>query len=173
MEYGAEPGDRAREGGAIDRRRGGKGGVGLDLTLSLGAILQAGLVATGLVMYIVGYTGKTDEVAKQLVEIKTAAAAQATAQSADMQKRFDDVQRQISAQQTDTGKHFDEVARQIAGLPDQSARLGQAESRLTRMEGTISALDAHIQTVERMGIENRADIATLVRSSAAPVRSPR
>jgi hypothetical protein len=158
---------------AESHRRGAKSGVGIDLTITLGSIIQASLVATGLIMYIAGYVGKTDEVGKQLGEIKVTAAAQGASQAADMQKRFDDVQRQISAQQTESGKHFDEVQHQIAGLPDQTAPLNQAESRLTRMESLVGALDTHLQGVERMTIEDRADITALGRSSEAPLRRPR
>lgn len=73
--------------------------LGLDLSLTLGNVLQIVLMVTALTIWLLSYVGRTDDTATRLAEFKAAELAQQALLAADMQKRFDDIQRTQASMQ--------------------------------------------------------------------------
>jgi hypothetical protein len=95
----------------------------------------------------------------------------------DNERRLDELQTAMAQQ---TGELRQTVAagltdmrQQLSLLPDQRARLDQAERRLTDLDTRHAGLDGRILTLERQMIELRSDLNAVTRASVVPLPGTR
>jgi hypothetical protein len=91
----------------------------------------------------------------------------------DNQRRLAELQSNVSGQITDLrqalASGFGDVRLQIGTLPDQRARLDQAERRFTELDAWHSGFDARVTTAEHQLIELRSDMNAITRASNVPL----
>ncbi|HEY2132876.1 MAG TPA: hypothetical protein VGH36_07870 [Acetobacteraceae bacterium] len=91
----------------------------------------------------------------------------------DNQRRLAELQANVSAQITELRQAvaggLGDVRLQIGSLPDQRARLDQAERRFTELDTRNSGFDTRITAVERQLIELRSDMTAITRASNVPL----
>jgi chromosome segregation ATPase len=95
----------------------------------------------------------------------------------DNQRRLAELQSNVSAQiselrQTVAGG-IGEVRQQIGSLPDQRARLDQAERRFSEIDGRQAAFDTRVAAAERQLIELRSEVNAITRASNVPLPGAR
>ncbi len=91
----------------------------------------------------------------------------------DNQRRLAELQANVSAQISDLRQAvaggLGDVRLQIGSLPDQRARLDQAERRFTEIDTRNSGFDTRITAAEHLLIELRSDITAITRASNVPL----
>jgi hypothetical protein len=91
----------------------------------------------------------------------------------DNQRRLAELQANVSGQITDLrqalASGLGDVRLQIGSLPDQRARLDQAERRFTELDARQSGFDARITAAEHQLIELRSDMNAITRASNVPL----
>jgi hypothetical protein len=91
----------------------------------------------------------------------------------DNQRRLAELQSNVSGQVTELrqalANGLGDVRLQIGTLPDQRARLDQAERRFTELDVWHSSLDARVTSAEHQLIELRSDINAITRASNVPL----
>jgi hypothetical protein len=95
----------------------------------------------------------------------------------DNQRRLAELQANVSAQISDLRQAvaggIGDVRQQIGSLPDQRARLDQAERRLAELDARYSGTDTRITACERQLIEFRSDMNAITRASNVPLPGAR
>jgi ABC-type transport system involved in cytochrome bd biosynthesis fused ATPase/permease subunit len=91
----------------------------------------------------------------------------------DNQRRLAELQANVSAQITELRQAvaggIGDVRQQIGSLPDQRARLDQAERRFGDVDGRQAAFDTRVAAVERLLIELRSEVNAITRASNVPL----
>jgi hypothetical protein len=92
----------------------------------------------------------------------------------DNQRRLNELQANVSGQITELrqalASGLGDVRLQIGTLPDQRARLDQAERRLTELDARQSGSDTRITAAEHQLIELRSDLNAITRASNVPLQ---
>ena len=92
----------------------------------------------------------------------------------DNQRRLNELQANVSGQITELrqalANGLGDVRLQIGTLPDQRARLDQAERRLTELDARQSSSDTRITATEHQLIELRSDLNAITRASNVPLQ---
>jgi ABC-type transport system involved in cytochrome bd biosynthesis fused ATPase/permease subunit len=95
----------------------------------------------------------------------------------DNQRRLAEMQANVSAQIADLRQAvaggLGDVRLQIGTLPDQRARLDQAERRFTEIDTRNAGFDTRITAVEHQVIELRSDMTAITRASNVPLPGAR
>jgi hypothetical protein len=95
----------------------------------------------------------------------------------DNQRRLSELQANVSAQITEVrqavASGLGDVRMQIGSLPDQRARLDQADRRFGDIDGRQAASDTRVAAVERLVIEMRSDVNSMTRASNVPLPGTR
>lgn len=95
----------------------------------------------------------------------------------DNQRRLSELQSNVSAQITEVRQAvavgLADVRQQLSALPDQRARLDQAERRIADVDARYSGLDTRIAASERQMIELRSDMNAITRASNVPLPGSR
>ena len=95
----------------------------------------------------------------------------------DNQRRLAELQASVSAQITDLRQAvaggLGDVRQQIGSLPDQRARLDQAERRLAEIDARFGSFDTRVTAVEHLQIELRSDMNAITRASNVPLPGAR
>jgi hypothetical protein len=91
----------------------------------------------------------------------------------DNQRRLAELQSNVSAQITELRQAMSvgigDVRQQIGSLPDQRARLDQAERRFSDIDARQAAFDTRVAATERQLIELRSDVNSITRASNVPL----
>jgi hypothetical protein len=91
----------------------------------------------------------------------------------DNQRRLSELQANVSGQITELrqalANGLGDVRLQIGTLPDQRARLDQAERRFTELDARQSGSDSRITAAEHQLIELRSDMNAITRASNVPL----
>jgi flagellar motility protein MotE (MotC chaperone) len=91
----------------------------------------------------------------------------------DNQRRLAELQANVSAQISDLRQAvaggLGDVRQQIGSLPDQRARLDQAERRLAEVDARYAGADARVTAFEHQLIELRSDMNAITRASNVPL----
>lgn len=66
-----------------------------------------------------------------------------------------------------------DVRQQLNALPDQRARLDQAERRLADLDARYGALETRTSAIERQMVELRSDMNAITRASSVPLPGTR
>jgi hypothetical protein len=66
-----------------------------------------------------------------------------------------------------------DVRQQLGALPDQRARLDQAERRIADVDARYGNLETRISTIERQTVELRSDMNAITRASSVPLPGAR
>ena len=123
--------------------------------VSLGAILQALIVAGGVAVYAITTSTRATDTESSLKDFKV------------------EIGHQIDALHTEMNRRFDVVGDQIGALPDYRARLDQAERRLNGHDAALGALDARMGVEERLSIQTRSDLDSILPASRAKLPGDR
>lgn len=115
-------------------------GLTFDARITVGNAIQIMLIIVGLVAFERDRVNQSDQIAGQIADLRGA-----------------------------TSSGLADIRQQIATLPDQRAALEQTLRRLTDVEQRYNTIDRHLGEVERMAIECRADLNTIMRQANAPL----
>lgn len=142
-------------------------GVYVSKEISLGAILQAGVVAAGLIAFAVTAAGRSEQTQKDVASLQ-----------AQTQRDIANLKESIAGQQKDIRDALTsglaDVRQQLVGLPDYRARLDQMERTQVRTEARQDNSDKRLDALERAVIENTTNLQAIVQASGAQVpRAPR
>jgi uncharacterized protein YhaN len=95
----------------------------------------------------------------------------------DNQRRLAELQSNVSAQIGEVRQAvavgLGDVRQQLNALPDQRARLDQAERRLADLDAHYGNLETRVSTIERQMAELRSDINSITRASSVPLPGTR
>jgi cell division protein FtsB len=95
----------------------------------------------------------------------------------DNQRRLSELQSNVSGQITDLRQAvavgLSDVRQQLNALPDQRARLDQAERRLADVDARYGNLDTRISVIERQVVELHSDMNAITRASSVPLPGTR
>jgi hypothetical protein len=92
------------------------------------------------------------------------------------QHQLNELQASMSAQIADlrqtVSAGLGDVRQQLNALPDQRARLDQAERRISDVDARYGNLDTRLAAAERLMVELRSDINAITRASSVPLPLP-
>ena len=125
-------------------------GLRINYEVSLGAILQASVVACGLVGWAVTSANRSDQAQHDLTTMQQTVSGQIT-----------DLRSLISSGLAD-------VRAQIQTLPDQRARLDQAERRMSEVSTALGVVDSRLRAVEQSVAELNAQLGSIGQASRRP-----
>ena len=95
----------------------------------------------------------------------------------DNQRRLAELQSNVSAQIAEVRQAvavgLGDVRQQLNALPDQRARLDQAERRLADLDAHYGNLETRVSTMERQMAELRSDMNSITRASSVPLPGTR
>jgi hypothetical protein len=117
----------------------------LDGTITVGNLLQIGTIAAGIVVYLVAGTGKVDQTARELGELKTQVNAQASSTREQLQSGLSRLEGPLAS-----------VNQQLMTLPPMSERLRRAEADIARLQEADSDLSIRIEN-RRNVVDQRID----------------
>jgi hypothetical protein len=129
----------------------------LDLTITLGAAIQIGLISAGLIGYFTSGQAKVDQTQRELASLQKVVADQ----NAGMRESLKDATGRIEVALTGLGT-------QIRDLPGMAERVRQLEEGTKRLEARDAEfqrylderrglLDQRLQTLEARAVEGAAD----------------
>jgi hypothetical protein len=138
------------------------GGVHLSSEISYGQLLQAGLVALGMiagtVLYVVNHGVQSEDAAKKVDAYQT-----------QTDKRFDEILRQGIATREDLGRAIDlrfaNLQGQISGIADMAARLAASERHAAEQDRHLSAIDGRLDDLQKIAVMTQASVAAIERAS--------
>lgn len=119
--------------------------------ISAGAVLQAIVVATCVIVYVVTVSNKATDAEKSIVDLRT-----------EMSNRFTDLRQTVAQGQA-------ALQQQISGLPDQRAMIDQYGRRLDHIEAFDTTADQRMSANEAAVIRLRSDLDNLIRASGVPL----
>jgi uncharacterized protein involved in exopolysaccharide biosynthesis len=113
--------------------------------INAGAMLQAGTVAVGLVVYLSAGIGRADQTQREIVSVRA----------------------EIAAGLSRVEASVNSLQAQIRDIPDINARMTAAERRLTQIDAQAQQLETRIGRVADTVVEVRAELNSITRASGA------
>lgn len=129
--------------------------VRFDRSISIGAIMQAAVVAIGLIAWALTSANRAEQTGRDLGAFKA------------------DVSEQIKAMRADLGDSISGIRADIKTLPDQKARADNMERWAAQLDAKLNALETRTGNAERVSIENRSDLNAISQASSISLPSRR
>jgi hypothetical protein len=123
--------------------------LGIDLRMTIGNLLQIGLMLTGLTLWLVSWASRSDETAKALEQYKATELVQQSAAAADDLKRSNDIRTWVTALEARVDGMWrpTDYADRDAHLARLDAVFESLRDRTTKAEYDIKDLSKTVQTL--------------------------
>jgi hypothetical protein len=145
----SDPSPEKRDDDATDKAAPPKrGGVKFNPEVGLGQIINAVVMAGGIVYAIANYTNKVDNTQRDVQQLRT------------------EMTRQLAEISVSVNEQFKGVRTDIANLPDVKAELTQLERRADQSDNRAGAQSNRLDRLQETIIQTSSDVAGLLRDKA-------
>lgn len=128
-----------------------KSGLRFSADISLGQIMQVGAIIIAVVVWATTASGKADQAAQGVNEVKN----------------------QIAGLQSQIDRGLQSLQQQISNIPGYGARIDQLEKGQAQQGSNINQLDNRLRSVENQTAIDNSRLDNIERASSLPLRGER